>query len=255
MVKRACVAVAVAAAVAGSASGFSRYQGTVPNTAVFNFLGHTGGNTRNVDPFGKDFANQGHKWTVALCQMDSDGDGVSNGAEVGDPDCQWTRGNDGVLKSTSKASLSDPGNKASRITVAPPATPAVPGTVPAPAPAPAPAPGQATDSANNAGSNNAGSNAAAAGATTAGATSGGGPSPAVIGAGAGVAALVGLAVLSQKSKRDAAARAARLAGGNVVGAHPYPAQAPQHVGSRMQTAMPWEARPYGKPGAGEEVIV
>ena len=77
----------------------------------------------------------------------------------------------------------------------------------------------------------------------------------MIGAGAGVAALVGLAVYSQKSKPDAAARVARVAGGNVVDAHPYPAQATQHVGSRMQTVMPWEARPDGKPGAGEEVIV
>ena len=39
-----------AAVAVGTVSGFSRYQGTVPNTAVFRFLGHTGGNTRNVDP-------------------------------------------------------------------------------------------------------------------------------------------------------------------------------------------------------------
>ncbi|GFN84363.1 temptin, partial [Plakobranchus ocellatus] len=31
-------------------------------------------------------------WTSALCNADSDGDGVSNGAELGDPSCTWTQG-------------------------------------------------------------------------------------------------------------------------------------------------------------------
>lgn len=29
----------------------------------------------------------GYTWTTALCRMDSDGDGVSNGRELGDPNC------------------------------------------------------------------------------------------------------------------------------------------------------------------------
>merc|ERR1712212_234237 len=44
-----------------------------------------GGGAQN--PFGDDFAKEGHMWTVNLCQMDSDGDGMSNGAEVGDLSC------------------------------------------------------------------------------------------------------------------------------------------------------------------------
>lgn len=31
-------------------------------------------------------------WTEALCRADSDGDGKTNGEELGDPDCTWTTG-------------------------------------------------------------------------------------------------------------------------------------------------------------------
>ncbi|GFO26730.1 temptin [Plakobranchus ocellatus] len=48
-----------------------------------------GGGPLNV--FGNAFAAAGG-WTSALCNADSDGDGVSNGAELGDPSCTWTQG-------------------------------------------------------------------------------------------------------------------------------------------------------------------
>ena len=32
------------------------------------------------------------EWTPALCNMDSDGDGQTNGEELGDPHCVWTVG-------------------------------------------------------------------------------------------------------------------------------------------------------------------
>ena len=32
------------------------------------------------------------QWNAALCRMDSDGDGLTNGQELGDPDCVWTKG-------------------------------------------------------------------------------------------------------------------------------------------------------------------
>ena len=31
-------------------------------------------------------------WTVDLCRKDSDGDGKTNGEELGDPNCIWVRG-------------------------------------------------------------------------------------------------------------------------------------------------------------------
>mmetsp|Transcript_13912 Transcript_13912/g.30292 ORF Transcript_13912/g.30292 Transcript_13912/m.30292 type:complete len:205 (+) Transcript_13912:258-872(+) len=39
--------------------------------------------------FGEDFQAAGLKWTPELCQKDSDGDGRTNGEELGDPDCVW----------------------------------------------------------------------------------------------------------------------------------------------------------------------
>lgn len=31
-------------------------------------------------------------WNAAVCGADSDGDGATNGEELGDPDCEWQRG-------------------------------------------------------------------------------------------------------------------------------------------------------------------
>ncbi|KAK9824478.1 hypothetical protein WJX72_010665 [[Myrmecia] bisecta] len=53
-------------------------------------LGHTkckGGGPLNA--FGKDFAEAGQLWTKELCEKDSDGDGQTNGEELGDPCCVW----------------------------------------------------------------------------------------------------------------------------------------------------------------------
>lgn len=51
-------------------------------------VGHTtcaGHGALNV--FGLDFDAAGHKWTKELCEKDSDGDGLTNGEELGDPCC------------------------------------------------------------------------------------------------------------------------------------------------------------------------
>ncbi len=70
-------------------------------------LGHanckTGKNT--VNQFGADFRAADFKYTVEFCNKDSDGDGVSNGAELGDPCCAFARGGQ-PLRSTD---LSHPG--------------------------------------------------------------------------------------------------------------------------------------------------
>mmetsp|Transcript_12289 Transcript_12289/g.15918 ORF Transcript_12289/g.15918 Transcript_12289/m.15918 type:complete len:336 (-) Transcript_12289:751-1758(-) len=68
---------------------FGDFTGPTQNNA----LGHRG--TITVFPnnqFGADFDDEGRSWTVAFCQMDSDGDGFSNGEELGDPNCTWTQG-------------------------------------------------------------------------------------------------------------------------------------------------------------------
>ena len=45
-----------------------------------------------LNPFGDDWRSNGFVWTKKLCQMDSDGDGFTNGEELGDPCCVWTIG-------------------------------------------------------------------------------------------------------------------------------------------------------------------
>eukprot|EP00444_Apocalathium_aciculiferum_P072838 CAMPEP_0183558172 /NCGR_PEP_ID=MMETSP0371-20130417/87768_1 /TAXON_ID=268820 /ORGANISM="Peridinium aciculiferum, Strain PAER-2" /LENGTH=175 /DNA_ID=CAMNT_0025765467 /DNA_START=36 /DNA_END=563 /DNA_ORIENTATION=+ len=72
------------------------YVGLIPNgdkvpgtrkpmaTGHVNTQGH---GERNQ--FGIDFEAAGLKWTPEFCRQDSDGDGRSNGEELGDPDCVW----------------------------------------------------------------------------------------------------------------------------------------------------------------------
>ena len=81
---------------------YSSYKSHIPNGdnvkdcngVIVSGVGHTrpsGGGERN--PFGQDFSAAGFTWSNALCRQDSDGDGISNGAELGDPDCLWVQGN------------------------------------------------------------------------------------------------------------------------------------------------------------------
>ncbi|OWF52617.1 tyramine beta-hydroxylase-like [Mizuhopecten yessoensis] len=84
--------------------------GNVPHPCMANYIwkgvGHLnplGGGDRN--PFGLEFKNAGMTWTKALCEMDSDGDGITNGEELGDPDCVWTKGN----TPTATTGISHPG--------------------------------------------------------------------------------------------------------------------------------------------------
>lgn len=83
-------------AVAPRALGHGVYRDDIPN--AYNVpssiaIGHvrpSGGGARNN--FGVDFAKAGYVWTKGLCAMDSDGDGRSNGEELGDTSCSWKKG-------------------------------------------------------------------------------------------------------------------------------------------------------------------
>lgn len=60
---------------------------------IWGGVGHKvmhGGGQRN--PFGDFFEKNGKVWSEAVCRHDSDGDGLTNGQELGDPDCIWTPG-------------------------------------------------------------------------------------------------------------------------------------------------------------------
>jgi len=55
-------------------------------------LGHRTckGGTLPLNAFGEAFKAAGSKWTAEFCAADSDGDGVTNGEELGDPCCTWS---------------------------------------------------------------------------------------------------------------------------------------------------------------------
>ena len=58
------------------------------------------------NPFGRDFVANGAEWNLTICEMDSDGDGISNADEVGDPNCVFMPG----LPPDVVINISHPGN-------------------------------------------------------------------------------------------------------------------------------------------------
>jgi len=123
------------ASLAGEALGFLSYQASIPNGArvvragqAWPGVGHAlaAGGPSAKNPFGAAFASAGRSWTQALCRADSDGDGQSNGVELGDPDCTWTRGatpsrttdisHPGYADSTTSSAAPSPGGTATTTT-------------------------------------------------------------------------------------------------------------------------------------------
>jgi MYXO-CTERM domain-containing protein len=116
-----------------SASAFSTYQSRVPNGSEFRCgTCHTNANLggEGWNAFGEDVLRQdpdvqeadiesGNQninynlpsptWDANLCGADSDGDGQSNGQELGDPECSWVFGQ-AVPRSED---ISNPGDAAS----------------------------------------------------------------------------------------------------------------------------------------------
>jgi MYXO-CTERM domain-containing protein len=69
------------------------YLTQIPNSAEFSCgTCHDASppNASNVNAFGTAFAGADHMWTMALADADSDGDGQTNGQELGDPCGVWT---------------------------------------------------------------------------------------------------------------------------------------------------------------------
>ncbi|CAG5134167.1 unnamed protein product [Candidula unifasciata] len=91
-------------------AAFGSFQSLIPNGAkvpdpcsttggLWSGVGHLvpgGGGLRN--PFGSDFQLAGHAWNEILCKKDSDGDGKTNGEELGDPECGWSTTNGASLE-------------------------------------------------------------------------------------------------------------------------------------------------------------
>ncbi len=95
------------------ASAYPQYNSNVPNgnnippSALE--LGHPGGATKRYTPFANQYVSNGRKWTRGLCTSDADGDGQTNGLEMGDPCCTWVQGSAPLFVT----GLSDPNNPGS----------------------------------------------------------------------------------------------------------------------------------------------
>lgn len=89
------------------------YQATIPFGAITgglknNAFGHT--STGGYSQFGRDYNANGRVWDSVLCNKDSDGDGLTNGEELGDPNCTWRVGDSlsGLVYQSDPSEICDP---------------------------------------------------------------------------------------------------------------------------------------------------
>ncbi|XP_052805958.1 temptin-like [Mya arenaria] len=94
---------AVLSLLVAAVSAYPTYRDKIPNGysvpdpcggGIWEAVGHYDPTHHTIlkNMFGQHFAAEGHMWTPKLCGMDSDGDGILNGVELGDPNCIWTVG-------------------------------------------------------------------------------------------------------------------------------------------------------------------
>jgi hypothetical protein len=94
------------------ASASPEYLRAIPNgTANRCATCHEKSGPPDLNAFGTAFFDANCKWSKALAEKDADGDGSSNGCELGDPEGTWQPGN-AVLVSYTTVSL--PGDPTSR---------------------------------------------------------------------------------------------------------------------------------------------
>ncbi|KAG7397262.1 hypothetical protein PHYBOEH_001074 [Phytophthora boehmeriae] len=75
------------------ASAYKAFQQKIPNGANVPGVSAVGHEQPNVgganNDFGLDFIGAMFQWTKEFCEKDSDGDGQTNGQELGDPCCEF----------------------------------------------------------------------------------------------------------------------------------------------------------------------
>ncbi len=72
--------------------GFSTYVSRIPNGATFSCVTCHGPSGPPLNGFGSAFLSGGTVWNASLAGRDSDGDGATNGRELGDPAGTWVAG-------------------------------------------------------------------------------------------------------------------------------------------------------------------
>ncbi|GMF16331.1 unnamed protein product [Phytophthora lilii] len=86
--------------------------GNVPDTPAIGHPDGTG-DSAATNAFGDAFSEAGNKWTKKLCEADTDGDGQTNGQELGDPCCEWDMDTNPVVQWTDGVSHPDDATKTS----------------------------------------------------------------------------------------------------------------------------------------------
>ncbi|KAL3662951.1 hypothetical protein V7S43_011897 [Phytophthora oleae] len=86
--------------------------GNVPNTPAIGHPDGTGDDP-STNAFGDAFFEAGNKWTKELCEADTDGDGQTNGQELGDPCCEWDMDTNPVVQWTTGVSHPSDASKTS----------------------------------------------------------------------------------------------------------------------------------------------
>jgi len=84
--------------------------------------------------FYHDYNNQNDTWTYSLSQMDSDGDGYTNGEELLDPDGHWEIGNPDPGNPNDVTNPGDSGSHPEKPTATPTSTPTQESDTPTPTP-------------------------------------------------------------------------------------------------------------------------
>jgi len=106
----AVVAVCVLLPLSVYAKGKDMKQ--IPNGKKFQCAQcHSNGNYKpeGYTAFGKDYQVNGRLWNALLAKKDSDGDGKTNGQELGNPDGSWKKGD-----TDPSGPVTNPGDAANR---------------------------------------------------------------------------------------------------------------------------------------------
>ncbi|KAH7460072.1 hypothetical protein PRIC1_012591 [Phytophthora ramorum] len=112
---RATLSLALIATAAVVVHARPAYVARLPNgdnvsgVAALGHVDPAGGGANN--DFGLAFESAGEEWTASFCQQDSDGDGQTNGQELGDPCCEWSQDSNAVVQWTT--GVSHPGDASS----------------------------------------------------------------------------------------------------------------------------------------------
>ena len=116
--------------------GHSSYRSSLPNAFSTQYGQQQSNNVGHTGNFRFLVRDAGYSWTHELCQADSDGDGQSNGLEMGDPCCTWAQGTVAAYTDA----LSYPGSSSSTTSRLMPNCGGTPASPSPPPPSPSPPP-------------------------------------------------------------------------------------------------------------------